>query len=274
MKYREVQGALYTYTEVILNMLGQYVFLTSDSPRSYMMTTKRLEVDDLFIKDSSKPRTSIHVKTFGSNYTPAAVAAHPKSVFIFSGNTKSRAIGAPATSGQESIRGLKNTIEIDGFKGENITPNKPTTTDYFTDADYDAYVKDFESRVVPFINDAISRGLNIYLPMNGISSRLATHAPRIYSYVTEYLDNLVARNKFVRITDNPINEESNIFHSIEKIVNSDVFKFNTFGQIIFQLRDNNDENLAQMKTRHNRKYWNGRAIYDAKVFRLVRHFSS
>lgn len=44
--------------------------------------------------------------------------------------------------------------------------------------------------------------------MNGISSRLATHAPRIYSYVTEYLDNLVARNKFVRITDNPINEES------------------------------------------------------------------
>ena len=209
LKYREVQGALYTYTEVILNMLGQYVFLTSDSPRSYMMTTKRLEVDDLFIKDSSKPRTSIHVKTFGSNYTPAAVAAHPKSVFIFSGNTKSRAIGAPATSGQESIRGLKNTIEIDGFKGENITPNKPTTTDYFTDEDYDAYVKDFESRVVPFINDAISRGLNIYLPMNGISSRLATHAPRIYSYVTEYLDNLVARNKFVRITDNPINEESN-----------------------------------------------------------------
>ena len=189
LKYREVQGALYTYTEVILNMLGQYVFLTSDSPRSYMMTTKRLEVDDLFIKDSSKPRTSIHVKTFGSNYTPAAVAAHPKSVFIFSGNTKSRAIGAPATSGQESIRGLKNTIEIDGFKGENITPNKPTTTDYFTDADYDAYVKDFESRVVPFINDAISRGLNIYLPMNGISSRLATHAPRIYSYVSEYLDN-------------------------------------------------------------------------------------
>lgn len=274
LKYREVQGALYTYTEVILNMLGQYVFLTSDSPRSYMMTTKRLEVDDLFIKDSSKPRTSIHVKTFGSNYTPAAVAAHPKSVFIFSGNTKSRAIGAPATSGQESIRGLKNTIEIDGFKGENITPNKPTTTDYFTDADYDAYVKDFESRVVPFINDAISRGLNIYLPMNGISSRLATHAPRIYSYVTEYLDNLVARNKFVRITDNPINEESNVFHSIEKIVNSDVFKFNTFGQIIFQLRDNSDENLAQMKTRHNRKYWNGRAIYDAKVFRLVRHFSS
>lgn len=72
-----------------------------------MITTKRLEVDDLFIKDSSKPRTSIHVKTFGSNYTPAAVAAHPKSVFIFSGNTKSRAIGAPATSGQESIRGLK-----------------------------------------------------------------------------------------------------------------------------------------------------------------------
>ena len=64
--------------------------------------------------------------------------------------------------------------------------------------------------------------------MNGISSRLATHAPRIYSYVTEYLDNLVARNKFVRITDNPINEESNIFHSIEKIVNSDVFKFNIF----------------------------------------------
>ena len=59
LKYREVQGALYTYTEVILNMLGQYVFLTSDSPRSYMMTTKRLEVDDLFIKDSSKPRTSI-----------------------------------------------------------------------------------------------------------------------------------------------------------------------------------------------------------------------
>lgn len=216
LKYREVQGALYTYTEVILNMLGQYVFLTSDSPRSYMMTTKRLEVDDLFIKDSSKPRTSIHVKTFGSNYTPAAVAAHPKSVFIFSGNTKSRAIGAPATSGQESIRGLKNTIEIDGFKGENITPNKPTTTDYFTDEDYDAYVKDFESRVVPFINDAISRGLNIYLPMNGISSRLATHAPRIYSYVTEYLDNLVARNKFVRITDNPINEESNIFHSYRK----------------------------------------------------------
>lgn len=53
--------------------------------------------------------------------------------------------------------------------------------------------------------------MNIYLPMNGISSRLATHAPRIYSYVTEYLDNLVARNKFVRITDNPINEESNIF---------------------------------------------------------------
>lgn len=199
LKYREVQGALYTYTEVILNMLGQYVFLTSDSPRSYMMTTKRLEVDDLFIKDSSKPRTLIHVKTFGSNYTPAAVAAHPKSVFIFSGNTKSRAIGAPATSGQESIRGFKNTIEIDGFKGENITPNKPTTTDYFTDEDYDAYVKDFESRVVPFINDAISRGLNIYLPMNGISSRLATHAPRIYSYVTEYLDNLVTRNKFVRI---------------------------------------------------------------------------
>ena len=264
LKYREVQGALYTYTEVILNMLGQYVFLTSDSPRSYMMTTKRLEVDDLFIKDSSKPRTSIHVKTFGSNYTSAAVASHPKSVFIFSGNTKSRAIGAPATSGQESIRGLKNTIEIDGFKGENITPNKPTTTDYFTDADYDAYVKDFESRVVPFINDAISRGLNIYLPMNGISSRLATHAPRIYSYVTEYLDNLVARNKFVRITDNPINEESNVFHSIEKIVNSDIFKFNTFGQIIFQLRDNSDENLAQMKTRHNRKYWNGGAIYDAK----------
>ena len=223
LKYREVQGALYTYTEVILNMLGQYVFLTSDSPRSYMMTTKRLEVDDLFIKDSSKPRTSIHVKTFGSNYTPAAVAAHPKSIFIFSGNTKSRAIGAPATSGQESIRGLKNTIEIDGFKGENITPNKPTTTDYFTDEDYDAYVKDFESRVVPFINDAISRGLNIYLPMNGISNSLATHAPRIYSFVTEYLDNLVERNKFVRITDNPINEESNVFHSIEKIVNSDVF---------------------------------------------------
>lgn len=46
LKYREVQGALYTYTEVILNMLGQYVFLTSDSPRSYMMTTKRIEVDD------------------------------------------------------------------------------------------------------------------------------------------------------------------------------------------------------------------------------------
>ena len=88
LKYREVQGALYTYTEVILNMLGQYVFLTSDSPRSYMMTTKQLEVDDLFIKDSSKPRTSIHVKTFGSNYTPAAVAAHPKSVFIFSGILK------------------------------------------------------------------------------------------------------------------------------------------------------------------------------------------
>lgn len=69
--------------------------------------------------------------------------------------------------------------------------------------------------------------------MNGISSRLATHAPRIYSYVTEYLDNLVARNKFVRITDNPINEESNVFHSIEKIVNSDILSLILLGKLYF-----------------------------------------
>ena len=262
LKYREVQGALYTYTEVILNMLGQYVFLTSDSPRSYMMTTKRIEVDDLFIKDSSKPRVSIQVKTYGSNYTPAAVSSNPKAIFIFSGNSRSRIIGAPASNGQESIRGLKNTIEIDGYKGEDVSRGKKTVIDYFTDEDYDAYVKDFESRVIPFINNAIAKGLNIYLPANGISQRLANHAPRIYAYVTNYINDLVARNKFVRITDNPINEDSAIFHAIEKIVNNDVFKFNTFGEIVFQLRDNSDESLSRMKTRHNRKYWNGEAIYD------------
>lgn len=264
LKYREVQGALYTYTEVILNMLGQYVFLTSDSPRSYMMTTKKIDIDDLFIKDPNNKRTPIQVKTFATNYNPGVINNHPKSIFIFSGDTKNRLLGVPSSTGQASIRGMKNTIEIDGFKGFDIINGKATNTEYFTDDDYDTYVKDFENRVIPFINDAINRGMNIYLPMNGISQQLAIHAPKIYNYVNDYLDKLENRNKFIRITSEKINEDSAIFHAIEKIVNSDIYKFNTFGQIVFQLRDNSPENIERMKTRHDRKYWFKGKIYDAK----------
>lgn len=262
LKYRDVQGALYTYTEIILNMLNQYVFLTSDSPRSYMMTTKRIEIDDLYIKDPNKSRVSINLKTYGSNYNRSIVESSKNAVFIFSGNTKARMLEKPDATGQGSIRGLENTIEIDGFKGYELIKDKATNFEYFTDDDYELYVKDFEKRVIPFINDAINRGKNIYLPMNGISSALASHAPKINSYVNDYLDNLKKRNEFIRITNNEINEDSAIFHAIEKIVNSDVYKFNTYGKIIFQYRDNSPENIEKMKVYHDRKYWFKGKIYD------------
>lgn len=262
LKYREVQGALYTYTEIILNMLNQYVFLTSDSPRSYMMTTKRIEVDDLFIKDSNKFRVKTDVKTYGSNYIRGIVESSKNAVFIFSGNTKSRMLEKADVSGQGSIRGLDNSIEVDTFKGSELIKNKPTNFEYFTDEDYDAYVKDFESRVIPFINKAIKRGKTIYLPMNGLGSLLATHAPKINAYVQDYFDTLKARNEFVRITNNEINEESAIFQAIEKIVKSDVYKFDTYGKVIFQYRDNSPENIEKMKVYHDRKYWFKGKIYD------------
>lgn len=272
-KYREVQGALYTYTEVILNMLGQYVFLTSDSPRSYMMSTKRIGVEDLFVKDESKTRTPVQVKTFGTNYSVDAVKRNQNAIFIFSGDTRSRLLGQPAANGQASVRGLANTIEIDGYKADEVANGKPVKVINYTDEDYDAYVEDFQKRVIPFINQAIKEGKNIYLPKNGISKRLANNAPRIYAYVNNYLEELAERNKFTRITDNPINQEAAIFHAIEKIVNSDVAKFDTFGRIIFQLRDNSDENLAKMRTRHNVKYWNGKAIYDKNGIPTGRAFA-
>lgn len=54
-KYNELNGSTYNYSEMLLNMLGQYVILTSDSSRSYMISIKRYGIDDLFIdNDLSK----------------------------------------------------------------------------------------------------------------------------------------------------------------------------------------------------------------------------
>ena len=50
-KYREMQGVLYNYTEIALQMLGYYIILTSDSSRSYMISIKRYSIDDLFINN-------------------------------------------------------------------------------------------------------------------------------------------------------------------------------------------------------------------------------
>lgn len=52
-KYKELQSTLYKFTEIMLNLKGEYVFLTSDSPRSYMMHVKQLDVKDLINKDGT-----------------------------------------------------------------------------------------------------------------------------------------------------------------------------------------------------------------------------
>lgn len=52
-KYKELQSTLYKFTEIMFNLKGEYVFLTSDSPRSYMMHIKQLDVKDLINKDGT-----------------------------------------------------------------------------------------------------------------------------------------------------------------------------------------------------------------------------
>ena len=56
LKYRVINGSLYSFTEIALALpntkdqtnYGRYTFLTSDSPRSYTMSMKQIEIDDLF----------------------------------------------------------------------------------------------------------------------------------------------------------------------------------------------------------------------------------
>ena len=56
MKYRVINGSLYSFTELALALPktkddpnhGRYTFLTSDSPRSYTVSTKQIGIEDLF----------------------------------------------------------------------------------------------------------------------------------------------------------------------------------------------------------------------------------
>lgn len=272
LKYREVQGSLYTYTELLLNMLDQYIFLTSDSPRSYTMSVKHIDVDDLFKLSKNQTRNKSVVKIYPRQINKDYIENSANSVFIFNGNTNGRLLGKPVINTEECVRGFENTIEIDTFRGFNYEKGKNTERVLITDADYDSYVADFEERVVKKIDKAIKEGKTIYLPQYGINTMLKNSAPKIYEYVETYFNNLKNVNVVTRITSAKINKDSKIFTALRKIVNSDVNKFNTFGEIIFQLRDNSDENLAKMRNRHNIKYWNGKAIYDKNGIPTGRSF--
>lgn len=50
-KYKSIQSTTYKFTEILANLMGQYIFLTSDSPRSYMISVRHIDIDDLYVNE-------------------------------------------------------------------------------------------------------------------------------------------------------------------------------------------------------------------------------
>lgn len=53
LKYKEIQSTMYKFTEVIANLMGKYIFLTSDSPRSYMINVNHIDTSNLYNSDET-----------------------------------------------------------------------------------------------------------------------------------------------------------------------------------------------------------------------------
>ena len=53
LKYKEIQSTMYKFTEVIANLMGKYIFITSDSPRSYMINVNHIDTSNLYNSDET-----------------------------------------------------------------------------------------------------------------------------------------------------------------------------------------------------------------------------
>lgn len=51
--YRDIQSSLYNFTELMYAIQGQHILLTSDSPRSYSVSTRSVKLNNLFKEDGS-----------------------------------------------------------------------------------------------------------------------------------------------------------------------------------------------------------------------------
>lgn len=254
-KYRELQGDLYAYTEILLGTLGQYVFLTSDSPRSYTMTIKSIPMNDLFIPYNSEIK-----EDFVQSYPKEAISIknikdHPNELFVIFEDQATRILD------KDGFNKLSNVISIDKYKGDNVINGKSTEQISFTEEDYDNFVKDFEKRVKPKIDTALESGKIIKVSTD--TYELKKILPdNIFKYIETYFNKIYNLRDVTLTTNQKINTESKVFRALVKIVKSDLNKFNLFGKYVFSLRDNSEENLNIMKTRHNVKYWNGKTIYN------------
>ena len=108
LKYKEVQGDLYKYAETVLISNGFYLFLTSDSPRSYMMNVRHISIDGLFApkeKQSYKINTSI--EAINVDY----IKQNRTSFYLLFGNVVAQRKGVSLSD----VRKLDNVIFLKHF---------------------------------------------------------------------------------------------------------------------------------------------------------------
>ena len=259
LKYRVINGSLYSFTEIALALpntkdqtnYGRYTFLTSDSPRSYTMSMKQIEIDDLFDTEyRTISNNGSKIEIYEGYWSRSEVSKAKDKIFLFGDNTDDRLnTHYIPKSTQAVIRGLDNAIGIDTKKNRGTNENS-----YFTDDDFDT----FKTQVDQAINKALSYNKTIVIPKDGIGTgkaQLKERAPKCFAYLQEKLNGLKSKptNEKVLITDCRINRDATIFKYLADIVKSDLQKFELYGAEIFNLPE--DANIHKY---HNVKYWNGK----------------
>lgn len=267
LKYKDVQGELYKYVETTLNLLGQYLFLTSDSPRSYMLSVQHIPIAGLFNDTRSKVIYDIRTLEVGINKRNVEKNVND-AIYILWGDTYGRTNNIIPENGSRSIRGLSNVVEIDVYKHYSI--NKESK-EHLIDADFESFKEDFDKRVKPAIETALNAKKTLFISNESLV-HLGESAPKIYDYIQNYLQELKNHNDIGLITDEAINFDHPIVHALRKLVLSDLNKFNKAGSYVFNLEDNSDE----LKRLHNVKYYgkkgnifNEKGIPEGRAFQFL-----